>query len=287
MRTILYQEEMPGILTSHVIRNYEYTMQYQHTHPAYEIYYLINGERNYFIENRIYHVLPGSLVFINSNVIHKTSQCGSSCHERIVVELQEEPTASLLRCTGELSLSDFFARNQGVLWLPKKSRSRAADLLKEMADEIHHQEPGYQLLAAGKLAQLLIFAERHLSGHQRSEGEFLATSAAHQRITEIASYISQNSAQAGSLSEIAQRFYMNKSYLSRVFKEATGYTVNEYINVNRIRNAKKLLSETGLSITEISAESGYDSITYFERIFQKYTKTSPRQYRKQFRAEQS
>ena len=58
---------------------------------------------------------------------------------------------------------------------------------------------------------------------------------------------------------------MSKSYLSRVFKECTGYTVNEYINVNRIQQARKLLAETPLPVSDIASSLGYESVTYFER----------------------
>ena len=83
-----------------------------------------------------------------------------------------------------------------------------------------------------------------------------------------------------SLDELAQAFYLNKSYLSRIFKKATGYTVTEYINIYRIQESQKLLEDTDMSIADVAQAVGYENMTYYNRVFKKYVETSPLQYRK-------
>jgi len=60
----------------------------------------------------------------------------------------------------------------------------------------------------------------------------------------------------------------------------TGFSVNEYRNLARVRKAKELLANSGYSITEISEILGFESITYFERVFKKHTDVTPLRYRK-------
>lgn len=283
MREVIYEEAMDGITISRIIRNYEYSMPYKHTHDEYEIYYLIRGERSYFIENRIYHIRAGNLVFINRNTIHMTSQFGDNYHERIVIEMKDEPLSSILACTGELVLSDFFADNQGVIELTPEDQTYVLSLLDGIGREINIHDPGYKLMTMNKLIRLLFFSLRYLKCNEPTAS--LSTTATHQKVSEVASYISAHCAEAGSLDQVAGRFFMSKSYLSRVFKEYTGYTVNEFINVNRIQQARKLLAESDMNITEIAESLGYDSITYFEKIFRKHTETSPLKYRKQCQKE--
>ncbi|MDO5425284.1 MAG: AraC family transcriptional regulator [Eubacteriales bacterium] len=280
MRRVIYEEAMSGITISRIIRNYEFNMPSKHTHDEYEIYYLIRGERSYFIENRIYHVKAGDLVFINRGTIHMTSQYGDTYHERIVVEFRDDPLASVLACTGEMVLSDFFAKNQGVIALSPENQKYILALLDGIGREMSIRDPGCKIMSMEKLIRLLFFAQRYLQCNEPVTT--LSTSATHQKVTEVASYITAHPAEADSLDSVAKRFYMSKSYLSRVFKEFTGYTVNEYINVNRIQQARRLLAETDRSITEIAESLGYDSITYFEKIFRKHTETSPLKYRKQY-----
>ena len=53
----------------------------------------------------------------------------------------------------------------------------------------------------------------------------------------MAKYIAENCTLPLSLESVADTFFVNKCYLSRIFKEITGFTINEYINVHRIRRA--------------------------------------------------
>ena len=63
----------------------------------------------------------------------------------------------------------------------------------------------------------------------------------------------------------------------------TGFTVNEYMNVARTKKAQNLLVHSGYSITEIAEILGFESITYFERVFKKYTDDTPMKYRKRMK----
>ena len=83
------------------------------------------------------------------------------------------------------------------------------------------------------------------------------------------------------LEEIAGRFFISKSYLSRIFKEVTGFTVNEYLNIRRIMKAKQLLSTPEPNVTAISEMLGYENVSYFERVFKKYAHTTPLRFRRQ------
>ena len=56
--------------------------------------------------------------------------------------------------------------------------------------------------------------------------------------------------------------------------------VTEYTNIHRIRKAKRLLEETDMSISQIAHELGYESLTYFERMFKSFMTISPLKYRK-------
>lgn len=280
MRNVIYEEHMEGIAIDRIARDYEYTMFSKHTHDEYEIYYLIEGQRYYFIENQTYHVKKGDLVFINRNLIHKTGQFEKSYHERALIEFADYPFSSFLATTGELSLSSFFKQNQIILPLNQREQKYVLVLFDGIADELRQRRPGFQMMTMTKLARLFFFALRFKHNPELNSSSILSTSAAHQRVTEVASYITANYATVDSLEQVAAHFYISKSYLSRIFKHVTGYTVNEYINVNRVQQARTLLSHTNLSITEIAHRLGYNSITYFEKIFRKHTETSPLKYRK-------
>lgn len=283
MEQILYAEKTDGIAIDRIRREAAFTMPCKHLHNEYEIYYLLEGQRYYFIDRRTYHVTGGSLVFIDRNQIHQTSQAGPGSHERILISLDQNPFSDFLAFTGEMSLEGFFRRNSGILNLDKEGQNLAEYLLDGAAKELHEKKPGFRHITMSKLSQLFILAQRHMSGPSSLPADLpLSTQPKHRKVDEVASYIIDHYDKALSLEIIAAHFYVNKCYLSRIFKEASGFTVNEYINMIRIRRARELLSNTSMSITEVSESVGYETITYFERVFHQYTQTSPSGYRKQY-----
>ena len=102
----------------------------------------------------------------------------------------------------------------------------------------------------------------------------------YQNIYAVADYISEHFDETITLDLLADQFYISKYYLSRTFKEITGYGISEYLNIHRIREAKRLLEETDLSVQQIARKLGYESITYFEKVFKTYMTMSPLKYRK-------
>lgn len=283
MRRVVFEETTDGICIDRIIRDYEYTMPSKHVHDEYEIYYLLEGERYYFIGNQTYLVKEGSIVFINKGQIHKTGAAGKLYHDRILIELKEEPFNSFLSSVSDLSLSEFFSTYFGVLKLDGNGQNYVKSQLLGIADELHQKQPQFNAMAMMKLSSLLIYAMRCNLRDKTQLVSSLANTAKHKKVSEVASYIVSHAAEARSLDDLAKRFFISKCYLSRIFKEVTSFTVSEYININRVQKAQKMLLDSDLSITQISDSLGYESITYFEKVFSKFTETSPLKYRKQYR----
>ena len=92
-------------------------------------------------------------------------------------------------------------------------------------------------------------------------------------------FIREHSEQKFSLNEIAGALYVNGNYLSRVFKRETGHTLLWYHNAVRCEKAMKLLSDSDLSVSEISETVGFVSPAHFSHIFRKMTGTAPSTWR--------
>lgn len=80
---------------------------------------------------------------------------------------------------------------------------------------------------------------------------------------------------------VASLFYLNRSYLSTLFKHRTGMKFIDYLNEIRIEKAKEMLSGSTKKMYQISKAVGYDNPKYFFRIFKKKTNLTPEQYRTQ------
>lgn len=92
-------------------------------------------------------------------------------------------------------------------------------------------------------------------------------------------YIERNSCRDIKLEELAELVHFTPSYVSKLFRQETGQTLKEYINTAKIKTAKRLLEETEQSIQEIASNSGFNSISHFNRVFRQHIDMSPHQYR--------
>lgn len=101
-----------------------------------------------------------------------------------------------------------------------------------------------------------------------------------QLISNIEKYIHSNLANSLSVSEIAAVVNYNGAYISRLYKEKRGISLNEYVTRVRIKEAENLLLSSESPIHEIARMTGFDTAQYFSLVFKKATGVSPREYRK-------
>lgn len=282
MQNVLFEESIDGLYISRVVRDFKFTMSDVHIHyNDYEVYYLLEGERCYFIGTKIYHLKQGSLVFVRRNVIHKTALAKEAHHDRILLEISRSYLESVFAITGELSLPEFFSDDCIILPLESGEQDFIAELLLAISRELRTKDCGFGLLTKSLIAELFVFAKR-LEKKTVDAASVRTDDPRHRQIEKIACYIAENCCSPLSLNSIAEHFYMNKCYLSRIFKEDTGFTVNGYLHARRIQKARALLVQDPMNISEISEAAGYENLTYFERVFKKHTGMSPLEYRKQY-----
>ena len=286
MNRILFEGILDGVVIDRIIRNDEFSMPTMHFHPEFEVYYLLEGSRYYFIENETYLINKGCLVLIDTMQIHKTSTFGKDVHDRILIELTNGPFSELFELVSGLSMKSFFSEYACILELNEAEQQQIEGLLFSLMDEFKHQQPHFQSLVMMRIAELFLFVARRKADKGTAHQASMSATAKHKRIRDVILYISENYNRVKSLEEISKHFFVNKSYLSRTFKEVTGFTVQEYININCVKKAQELLEQSQMSVSEISCCLGYGSVTHFERMFRKYTETTPLKYRKKMRLTQ-
>lgn len=93
------------------------------------------------------------------------------------------------------------------------------------------------------------------------------------------SYISKHYSETLSLEDVAGYVHLNPAYFSTLFKQSSGSSFKEYLNMIRIEESKHLLSSTDYAIIDIAVAVGFEDQSYFSKVFKKYTGLTPRQYR--------
>jgi AraC-like DNA-binding protein len=235
-------------------------------------------ERYYFIKDKTYHIIPGDLVLININDLHKTTEADTSAHERILINFTRN---SLLNCNDpptEAALFDCFTSGANVLRFDIKDRTRIEALLNKMLFETEHQNFGHQVMIKTYLFELLILIKRHME--QTPEISLELKHGSYEKIYDILRFINQHYAEDISLHYLSNSFYISPFHLSRTFRKVTGFSFIEYLNSIRIKEAERFLRSGNEKITQIAATVGFDSLTHFGRVFKTVTGLSPLQYRK-------
>ncbi len=92
-------------------------------------------------------------------------------------------------------------------------------------------------------------------------------------------YINENYKNDITLADISGYIKLNPSYFSAIFKKETGIGFSDYVNKVRVDESKRLLSDTRISILDIALDVGFESQSYFTKVFKKFTGMTPKQYR--------
>lgn len=245
-----------------------------HYHDSYELYYLYSGERYYFINDKTYHVSKGAFVLINPYEIHKTDVLANSGFDRVLIHFKKEQ----LEVFNELNVNPFSNLENGihVISLDSQEQLFIEKLLDNMINEFNNFKYMTDYIKIN-LVNILLFLN-NCKPKQQDEG-LLSIKQGYKTIFNISAFINNNYYKNITLDEITRNFYINKFYFSHLFKEVTGFTFIEYLNNIRIKEAKKLLITTTLSIDEIAFKVGYNSNTHFGRVFKKLTGISPLNFR--------
>lgn len=101
-------------------------------------------------------------------------------------------------------------------------------------------------------------------------------------LNEIILYLHTNYQTKITIDDLTKRFHMNRTTLSKIFKESMGMPIKDYLIRLRIKMSAALLRDTMLPISEIVYRVGFNDINHFGRIFKKNMEVSPSKYRKNF-----
>ncbi|AZK46660.1 AraC family transcriptional regulator [Paenibacillus lentus] len=277
MGDLYFENHTGNFLVSHR-KALSHHMPFSHFHSTYEIYYLMSGQRNIFIQDRTLAINEGDVVIIAPNILHRTINAVQPQHERLIINMHEQyfsPDGSHKEALRPLLERDYLIVSDSV-----RNQLSIEPMARAILQEMKEQASGFELFAQTLAVQLLIICCRHF---KHNAMELLASpSPMHERISEIVRYINEHYTEDLSLQLLADRFYISPYYLSRYFKKATGFTYVEYVNSVRIKEAKKLLEHSSMKVHLIARKVGFGSVTHFGRVFKEVTGNAPLYYRRNY-----
>ena len=150
-----------------------------------------------------------------------------------------------------------------------------SSVVQRMDDLSRERQTGYQLALKGFLFQLfyLLIANRNQSAPSRAELRSL------EKLKFIIRYIEAHFTEPVTVSQMAELCGYSPSHFMKFFKSNMGTTFTRYLNDYRLTVARRLLDSSSMSILEIAQHSGFDNLSYFNRLFKKKYGAPPSQLR--------
>lgn len=251
-----------------------------HFHDSYEVFYSIGGGMQYLIEDSIYSLNPGDLFIINNYEIHKPLRNPKGQYERMVMIINPEKIKEIAPQQSTLLLSCFTSRKRGEhnkINLSEAERRHFFELVEKIRD-LNPHELGYQTLKELYFVEFLVYLNRWYRTNYSTTTVY-EQHGLNPTIKAIIDHLNDQFTSPITLDQLAKEFHMSKYYMCQLFKNTTGTTINRYIVARRLARAKILLHQ-GYSVTDTSAQCGFQNYTHFIRTFKKHFSVSPKQFTK-------
>ena len=239
------------------IEKYRGLRNIPHWHFESELVVCLAGTACVMLEGNTYELRPGFCVFCSSESIH--SIAGSEDSQLIVAQFE----APALRNLPEYRLKTPLFQD----------RYQVRERMEQIYREYLTKPPFYAEMVNAVMTQLTVDILRCEEVVKWRAGEAVSLL----RYKELLSEIDQH-CDSLSFSGAAQFMSMSEAYFSRFFKRVSGMTFSQYLNVVRVSRAIDLLSDKpDLPVRELLAETGFNTIRNFNRVFKSVTGYSPKQ----------
>ena len=246
-----------------------------HAHNCYEIIYLRQGTLKVQINSRHYEAMGPSLIFL-SKLEHHSLQVTSEIYERYWLCISPTGAGNLIQNYVLLSLLSNRPEEFCHVLDAREFAPDADRIFSECVREFSSNLPYSAERQAVLLSELLIRIYRTKPSLFSTENDKTVSV-----IWKIQRQLEQNYGEKFTLASLAAEHHISASYLSHLFKRITGYTIIQYLTMCRLSVARKLLSETDLSITEVVYATGFSDCSNFSRLFKREIGCSPMDYKKQ------
>lgn len=241
-----------------------------HFHSLYEMYFMLEGNCTYIIDNKVYNIQAGDIVIIPDGMIHHTKYDNIS-HSRILINCSPEFVPTSVK--NGLPSGYYLYRNPFVV-----------DEARKIFDKIENE---YSRCDAFSKEILVCHTHSLLYLLLRNSDSCIIVDEGNKVIEQAVSYIKENFATDITLSSLAKRFSVSPEHFSRMFKKETGIGFSKYLNSLRLQYAEHLLRSSDIqNITQIAEICGFEDSNYFSKKFKEVYGASPKKIQKMGRNEE-
>lgn len=247
-----------------------------HFHESYEIFQALSPNIRYYVEGKAYEVGLYDLIITNTQEIHRPAVTNNQPYARRYIQFKPHIFNAFFD-TGYNPLKFFEERTLGegnLITLKKQDQEKIGAYFAELQDLFQPINAKKYILAKSKLIEFFVTLDELY--RKTNTTNSLKTDS---RLLPILEELNMHYDRPFSLDVLSKKYFIDKYYLSHLFKENTGFTLYEYVQTKRIQKAKALIHD-GVAISEVSGMCGFSDYSNFFKTFKKLVQLSPSNYRK-------
>lgn len=253
-----------------------------HYHPEYELTYIIKSHGQRFVGDHVGPFYEGDLVLLGSNLPHFWRNDDAFyqsntvlCAESVVIQFPQSLVHDFIEKIPEFnSIQELMKRSaRGIRFSTKTIHAIEKDIL-----QLPYLPEGVRFISF--LSILLNLAKDKSSEALASTAyQITPDDADTERMKRIIEFTLAHFQEEIRLEIVAETAHMTVPAFCRYFKKRTQKTYIEFLNSFRISHARKLLSNSDLSVAQVGLECGFRNLSNFHQIFKRHTGISPFQYK--------
>ncbi len=245
-----------------------------HYHPEYELTYIVSGSGYRIVGNSHEHFSSGDLVLLGNNLPHTwwgKNEDGSPS-EAIVIQFSSEFIEPFLRLNEGQSIKELLAKSA------KGIRFESDSSMVENLMSLSETKELNSILSLLSLLQDL--TEKPTANLCADSYHNVISKKFETRINKVCTYIQNHYSKSISLKQVSDLVFMTESNFCKFFKKATSNTFSDYLNDLRINEACHLLLYSEDTVSKIAHDCGFESLSYFNRVFLRKKQLTPSGFRR-------
>lgn len=231
-----------------------------HWHEGVEVLYCLSGSMEVTCNQNKWVMRQDDMIVINSNTLHVVGSAGSARYHCLIAD------------------ADFLLKNgiaiESILFEEFFKGRDYCPLISSIETEIREKDSLYKTRIRGYLLELFVRLYRE-HGLRAQPDNSAQQSSKIQLVKSTIACVHARYCEELTIEEISSCLGFSKYYVCHVFKEYTGHTIINYINLLRCINARSLLSTGKYNISESAVSSGFKNLSYFTRTYKKHMGALP------------
>ena len=276
MEALLSSNDEKNIIHNALIRFLESDFFFgPHCHQNVELCLMLKGECDIIVNGEVVTVHENEFMVLFPNCIHSFRVKHDKTANFLQMHFRSESFLNMDPKTYKQVKFLFYMATESKAYMKAKYSDEIFSCVKRIVYEINEDKQINNIALANLyIYELILLLSRDI---QNSFNSVLKVD--HPITAAAVEYINNNIEAKISLSDVAKNCNVSKRNLTEIFKKHINVTVNEYINITKIKKAIEYIYDSDESLTDIAYRLNFGSVQYFSAVFKKYAGVAPREFK--------